>query len=242
MNLKNKKTVLNDEAAIYSHKEDTSEKEKWQSMSKRERWQYFKDYYLARIVVTIIVVAVIGSILKTMLTPRPEIVLSVAVINDSLHQPVYEELQKQFDELLLLDAETQETLFDTGYSIGNGDYQSWQKFTMYNAVGDLDVTLMPMSVFEECAPSGFFAPVAGHLPTDLYMALSEHLLESKLRDEDDNLIPDSETVLGICVDSSWAFKEQQRNESLVLAINAAPENAENIEKFLRFLFFPDDVK
>ena len=36
MNLKNKKTVLTDDAALYSHKEDVSEKEKWQSMSKKE--------------------------------------------------------------------------------------------------------------------------------------------------------------------------------------------------------------
>ena len=242
MNLKNKKTVLNDEAAIYSHKENTSEKEKWQSMSKSERWQYFKDYYLARIVVIILVVAVVGSIVKTMLTPKPEIVLSVAVLNDSRYQQTYDMLQQQFDELLALDEETQKTLFDTGYNIGNGDYQSWQKFSMYNAVGDLDVTIMPLSVFEECAPGGFFSPVAGHLPTDLYMALSEYMVEAKLRDEDGNLIPDSEAVLGICVDTSWVFEGQQRDESLVLAINAAPDNVENIEKFLRFLFFPDDVK
>ena len=39
MNLKNKKTVLNDDAALYSHKEDISEKEKWSTMSKKERWQ-----------------------------------------------------------------------------------------------------------------------------------------------------------------------------------------------------------
>lgn len=242
MNLKNKKTVLNDEAAIYSHKEDTSEKEKWKSMSNGERWQYFKDYYLARIVVTIIVVAVIGSVVKTMLTPKPDIVLSVAVINDSLYQQTYDDLQKQFEEVLALDAKTQKTLFDTGYNIGGGDYQSWQKFGMYNMVGDLDVTIMPMSVFEECAPGGFFSSVAGHLPTDLYMALSEHMVESKLKDEDGNLVPESEIVLGICVDSSPVFEGQQRNESLVLAINAAPKNEENIEKFLRFLFFPDDVK
>ena len=30
MNLKNKKTVLDDDAALYSHREDVSEKEKWQ--------------------------------------------------------------------------------------------------------------------------------------------------------------------------------------------------------------------
>ena len=44
MNLKNKKTVLGDDAALYSHKEDVSEKEKWENMSRKERLRYFADY------------------------------------------------------------------------------------------------------------------------------------------------------------------------------------------------------
>lgn len=241
MNLKNKKTVLNDEAALYSHREDVSEQEKWQNMTKKERWQYFKDYYLAKIVVTVIVLAVIGSILHTMLSPKPEVVLSVAVINDSPYYQTYENVQKEFDALLELDPETQKTLFDTGYSFEN-DYQSFQKFAMYNAVGDLDVTIMPLSVFETYAPQGFFSSVAELLPTDLYMSLSEYLLESKLKDNDGNLIPDSETVFGIKMDAVKIYEGQERLEPMVLAINAAPENVETIERFLRFLFFPDDVK
>ncbi len=241
MNLKNKKTVLNDEAALYSHREDVSEKEKWQNMSGKERWQYFADYYLVRIIVTVLVAAVIISILYTMLTPKPDIVLSVAVINDSVHYQTYEDVQKEFDELLSLDPETQKTLFDTGYSFEN-DYQAFQKFAMYNAVGDLDVTIMPLSVFETYAPQSFFSPIAELLPTDLYMSLSEYMLETKLRDADGNLIPDSETVLGISLGNSRFYAGQQYPEPMVLAINAAPENNQNIEKFLRFLFFPDDVK
>ena len=242
MNLKNKKTTLSDDAALYSHREDVSEKEKWENMTTKERLRYFVDYYLGKIVITIIVLAVVGSIAYTMLRPRPEIMLSVAVVEDGINQPLYDELKIKLEEAMGLNTEKQETVFDTGYYFSNGDYQSWQKFGRYNMVGDLDVTIMPMSVFEECAPGGFFSSVAGHLPTDLYMALSEHMVESKLKDEDGNLVPESEIVLGICVDSSPVFEGQQRNESLVLAINAAPKNEENIEKFLRFLFFPDDVK
>lgn len=241
MNLKNKKTVLSDDAAIYKHSEEISEKEKWQGMSKQERWQYFKDYYLAKIVVTILVLAVIGSILHTMLTPKPEVVFSVAIINDSLYQQTYEKMQEDFNSLLALDAETQQTLFDTGYGFGNGDYQSWQKFSMYNAVGDLDVSIMPLSVFEEYAPGNFFSPVTELLPTDLYMALSEYMLETKRKDDDGNLIPDSETVYGISLESIRLYEGQQRTEPMVLTINAAPSNKENIEKFLRYLFFTEDV-
>lgn len=242
MNLKNKKTVLNDEAAIYSHKQDATEKEKWQGMSKKERWQYIKDYYLMRAIVTLIIIISVVSIVKTMLEPKPEVLLSVAVVDDFFNEQTYEDLQAQFDALLGLDPETQETFFDTGYSLNGGNYQYWQKFSIYNAVGEIDVTLIPLSLFQEYATGGFFSPVAGHLPTDLYMALSEYMLEVPQKDEQGNPIPDSETVYGICVDSSWVFEGQERVEPFVLAFNAAPKNVDNAEKFIRFLFFPDDVK
>ncbi len=242
MNLKNKKTVLNDDAALYSHKEDVSEKEKWQAMSKKERWQYFADYYLGKIVAAVIILAVAGSILHTMLTPKPEVVLAVAVVNDGANQTLYENLQTKFNQWIALDEETQQTVFDTGYNFNNYDYQSWQKFSMYNMVGDLDVSIMPQTYFEQYAPGDYFSPVAAQLSSGLYAALSEHLLETGRQDEHGNLIPDSETVYGIDLSDSWLYAGQQLSEPMVLIINAAPENKENIEKFLTLLFFPDDVK
>ncbi len=241
MNLKNKKTVLNDDAALYSHREDVSEKEKWKTMSKKERWQYFADYYLMKIIVTIAVIAIVGSILHTMLTPKPEVVLSVAVVNDAANQLIYDTLQMKFNEVIALDEEKQQTVFDTGYNFTSGDYQSWQKFSMYNMVGDLDVSLLPKSLFEEYAPGGYFSPIAVHLSSGLYGMLSEYLLETKQQDENGALIPDSETVYGIDLSSTWIFKEQKKEEPMVLVINAAPENVGNIEKLLSLLFFPDDV-
>ena len=242
MNLKNKKTVLSDDAALYSHREDVSEKDKWQTMSTKERWQYFFDYYLAKIVITIIVLGVIGSILHTVLTPKPETQLAVAVVNDAANLALYEDLQAKFNAFIELDEEKQQTVFDTGYSFNNFDYQSWQKFSMYNMVGDLDVSIMPKSCFEQYAPGEHFSPVAMHLSSSLYASLADYMLETNKRDAEDNLIPGSETVYGIDLSSTWLYAGQQKEEPMVLVINLAPKNAENIEKFLTLLFFPDDVK
>ena len=242
MNLKNKKTVLGDDAALYSHKEDVTEKEKWQTMSVKERLRYFADYYLGKIVIIAIVLGVLGSILVTMLTPKPEVVLSVAVINDAANITLYEEAQAKYNAYIGLDEETQQTLFDTGYSLNEYDYQSWQKYSIYNMVGDLDVSILPYSYFEEYAPGEHFSPVAEKLSSGLYASLSEYLLEAKRADEDGNLIPDSETVYGIDISSSWLYDGIERSEPMVLVINVAPKNEKNIETFLNFLFFPDEVK
>ena len=242
MNLKNKKTVLNDDAALYSHKEDISEKEKWENMSTKKRWRYFFDYYLGKIVVAVIGLAIVGSIAYTMLKPSPETVLSVAIINEGINGPLYEDLQLEYQEYIGLDAETQQTMFDTGYNFNDYDYQSWQKYSIYNMVGDLDASIMPYSLFEQYAPDEYFAPVSMHLSSGVYSSLSDYLLEVKKRDTEGNVIPDSETVFGIDLSSTWLYAKEQREEPMVLVINLAPKNPENIEKLLTLLFFPDDVK
>ena len=242
MNIKNKKTVLSDDAALYSHREDVSEKEKWENMTTKERLRYFADYYLGKILITVIVVAALGSIAYTMLKPKPETVLSVAIINDAGNQAVYDELQARFEAYISLDAETQETFFDTGYAFDDYNYQSWQKFGIYNMVGDIDASIMTMSDFEEYAPGDYFSPVSAQLSSGLYGALSGYLLETMREDADGNVIPDSETVYGIDLSSTWLYKDCQTAEAMVLVINAAPKHMDNVEKLLNLLFFPDDVK
>lgn len=242
MNLKNKKTTLSDDAALYSHREDVSEKEKWENMTTKERLRYFADYYLGKILVTIIVLAVVGSIAYTMLRPRPDVMLSVAVVEDSIHQTLYDDLKIELEEAMGLESEKQETIFDTGYNFSNGDYQSWQKFSMLNLVGDLDVTLMPKSLFEEYAPGNYFSTVSPYLSDDLSAALKPYFMEVSLKNDDGTEIPDSKAVYGIELSSTLICQNVQREEPMVLVINAAPKHAENIDDFLSFLFFPDDAK
>jgi len=242
MNLKNKKTTLSDDAALYSHREDVSEKEKWENMTTKERLRYFADYYLGKIVVTIIVLAVVGSIAYTMLRPRPDVMLSVAVVEDGIHQTLYDDLKIELEEAMGLESEKQETIFDTGYNFSNGDYQSWQKFSMLNLVGDLDVTIMPKSVFEEYAPGNYFSTVSPYLSGSLSDELKPYFLEITLKNDDGTDIPDSKAVYGIDLSSTGICQNVQREEPMVLVINAAPKHAENIDDFLSFLFFPDDAK
>ena len=44
----NKKTILDDNASIYKKHSDRPKKESLKKMSKEEKWQYFKDYYLKK--------------------------------------------------------------------------------------------------------------------------------------------------------------------------------------------------
>ena len=239
MNLKNKKTALGDSAELYSQRGDISEKEKWETMNKKERLQYFADYYLAKIIVAGIVVGLLISFIVTALRPVPEKILSVAVVEDAANQDLYDELKTKLEEVLEIDAENEEIIFDTSHLLTAGDYQAWQKYDLYNAVGEIDASIMPKHVFEEYAPGSYFSPIEECLSGDLYAALESYLLESPVRDQDGVIIPDSETVYGIDISSTWLYENVQIEEPMILVINIAPKNVDNIEKFLTFLFFSE---
>ncbi len=241
MDLNGKKTVLNDESTIYKQKEELSEKEKIKRMTWLERLSYFKTYYLVKVIVVLIVVGVLGSILYTALSPKPERVISVAIIDSAIPLEKSLELQEKFETFIELDKETQETWFED-YDFKYEQKKALQRFVLYNASGDLDITIMPQSVFEKFAPLGHFAEITESLPTDLYMELSDYLVECKQEGDDGNLIEGSETVYGICLDSLWGLEGQNLEESVILSIGVSTVNEENIESFIRFLFSSEQVK
>ncbi len=241
MDLNGKKTVLNDESTIYKQKEELSEKEKIKRMTWLERLDYFRTYYLVKVIVVLISVCVIGSILYTALSPKPDRVISVAVIDNAIPLEKTIELQEKFETFMELDEKTQETWFE-GYDFEYEQKKALQKFVLYNASGDLDITIMPQSVFEKFAPLGHFAEITESLPTDLYMELSDYLVECKQEGDDGNLIEGSETVYGICLDSLWVLEGQKLEESVILSIGVSTVNEENIESFIRFLFSSEQSK
>ncbi len=241
MDLNGKKTVLNDESTIYKQKEELSEKEKIKRMTWLERLDYFRTYYLVKVIVVLIVVGVLGSIIYTALSPKPDRVISVAVIDSAIPLEKSMELQEKFETFIELDEETQETWFED-YDFEYEQKKALQKFVLYNASGDLDITIMPQSVFEKFAPLGHFAEITESLPTDLYMELSDYLVECKQEGDDGNLIEGSETVYGICLDSSWVLEGQKLEESVILSIGVSTLNEEHIESFIRFLFSSEQGK
>ena len=166
MDLNGKKTVLNDESTIYKQKEELSEKEKIKRMTWLERLDYFRTYYLVKVIVVLISVCVFGSILYTALSPKPDRVISVAIIDSAIPLEKTIELQEKFEAFMELDEKTQETWFED-YDFEYEQKKALQKFVLYNASGDLDITIMPQSVFEKFAPLGHFAEITESLPTDL---------------------------------------------------------------------------
>ena len=236
MQIEHKKTVLNDEAALYHHSEQISEKEKWAQMSGAQKWEHFKTYYLLKVVGVTAAVGLIVWILGTIFAPKKEVLFSVAIVNQALGHKEYLQVQEEFDAILELDPETQKTIFDGGYDFVYDEMNSVQKFALHNATGELDVAIMPMSEFVQYAVNGNFSPVEKHLAPKLYESLSAYLIESGVANTDGTIPKESICAYGICIDASWLYEENEPEEPVVLAIGYATQKDETIAKFLEYIF------
>ena len=138
-----KKTRLDDSAEIYNrHREEQSEKEKWKSMTPKEKYSYFKTYYLTKVLVGIAILACAVSLIYTMVKPRPDTLLYAAVIDYAMTDDMLDTVEAGFSEYINLDSQTQNLIFDNSFVLSSQtDYNIRQKFSTYLFAGELDVII-----------------------------------------------------------------------------------------------------
>ncbi len=236
MQIGNKKTALKDNAALYTHATDgLTEKEKMKSLTGRQKWIQFRDYYLLKIVAIIAVLVFIASLLFTVFGPKPDTVFYAAVCDYAAGLDEIEEMQKDFEAYIKIDPEKQETMFDSSFLFAADEYASTQKFAVYLAVGQISVAIMPESLFEKMAVNSYFKPMSEILPTDLYLKLNDRFVMSGTIDSDGNMISDSEKAYGLCLDGTRYFTNKLNSERTVLAVCVSWENVGICTDFIEFL-------
>ena len=154
-----KNTVLDDEAYIYNHNEDEKESDKWKKMNSRQKLAYFNDYYRNKIIIILIAVGLLAS-LHAILSPRPEVVVSIAVINDYWDETGMEKLREDLSKNLELTEGEKEIQIDDSYflqetGLGN-EAANTQRLVAKMAAGDINVIIADKTKFEEFAESGTF--------------------------------------------------------------------------------------
>ena len=233
-----KETRLDDSAAIYQNRKPKTEKQKLSEMNGKEKWQYFKDYYLKKVFVGAILLVFVGYFLYTVLSPKPETLLHVACANYVFSEEQIESLKYGFGEYLEMDPETQEIVFDSGYFLNGADYSSAEKLAVLFAAKELDVFIAPESNFTEYAFSGSMWSLSDQLPTELYSALSDKFFMSQVRQEEESIeeATGPSYVFGIYLDETELFKDYKNEDPPVLGIVLSGQNNENAVEFIRYLF------
>lgn len=233
-----KQSRLDDNASIYERRNEKSERQKLSEMNGKEKWQYFKDYYLKKTIVSVLLISFVGYFLYTVLSPKPETVLHIACANYQFSEEQIEKLEQEVTDYLGIDPNTEDVLFDPSYILSDFDYSSAEKLSVLAFARELDVLIVPESKFQEYAFSGSLWSLSDQLPTDLYSALSDKFYLSQVRQEEESYeeATGPSYVFGIYLDDIELFKDYPTEDPPVLGIVLSGKNNENAVEFIRYLF------
>ena len=172
MDIKFKKTRLDDDALIYQRSKDTVSKEDLKNLSPAQKLQYFKDYYAKKVLIVICIIIAVGSLLNSTVFNRSTCLLSLYFLNGC--QPE--------------DSEAMRTSLEEYIGIENkNDYVSVESFLLEDpqqnmaytarvAAGSADLIICSYEDFLEYAEKGFFSDLSEFLPAEHYASLSEKIL------------------------------------------------------------------
>ncbi len=235
-----KKTALDDDASIYQKRVEETEKEKWSKMNGGQRWQYFKDYYLLKVIVGSIAVVFVGFVVWSVLKPKDEIVLYVAVVDEQFDDEKEEALTQELNELFGVDGKRYKVFIDDLIYLDNGGMEKLQTLTYTDR---LDVIIADKENYQRLAGMGFFQAADQYLGEEKTAEYEEFFVEAAGYEENkelsfENVETGTGEVLpyGIDISGSERFSQVKNYlESPVLSFVVDNQNSEHAVEFLDYL-------
>ncbi len=225
---KSLKTTLNDDAAIYAKRDEKKPaSETFKELKGKEKWQFFKDYVLGKLIIGIIITAIVVSLLYSTFGPKPDMLYYVAVIDNPFYKDTVESMTADLTERYVSDKKKEEIKIDTDFYFSGDDYNSRMKFMTYIAGSTIDAAVFPSDEFASYADSETFSD----LETVLDASMIERLEPYWIRGGKDNKI----YALDITEFVSRQLDAQTSNKYYVASILNS-KNAERFEGLVAHMF------
>lgn len=235
MDIKYKKTKLDDDAVMYNKSKDTVTKEELKNLPFKKKLQYFIDYYAKAVIIGILIIAAVFSLLNTTIFNRSTCRLSLMFLNDCQIEDT-ESPAASLEEYFALENKNDYVSVE---NLNTSDYQMNMTFVTRIGADSTDLIICSRDSFTEQAEKGFLADLSEVLPEDLYDSLSGQLLEGKVAETDNegNVISYSEPMLmGIDVsDSSFLAECNLYCTDPVLCVVANAPNLDNAIKAVSYI-------
>lgn len=104
LNTKGKKTSLTEEASIYQKRQDDlSDKERIKNMTGKQKRDFFKTYYLPKLLVILAVAGVVFYIVWVDFINKSHIYMRCAILNESITDSTLTEFSDRFTDSMKMD-------------------------------------------------------------------------------------------------------------------------------------------
>ncbi len=235
MNIEDKKTALDDDSLLYQKRDDSLGKKDTSNLTRKQKVQYFKDYYLKALLVVIAVLILAGALIYNMFFRHQVDVLHIAFINgayvsdtDTMQNDLrdYYELTSK-DEYISLDY----------YNLD--DYTAQMKLSTFLGARVIDLMVCDEESFAQYSALGCFADLSEILPADVYAQYKDQIVMGHEEETDENFnviktYPDK--PYGIDITDNAVYRQYGGSEKKsILGIVASTERLENVMKFFTYI-------
>ena len=176
-NNENEKTTLEDDAAIYAKRDERPAKERFKDLRGEEKWQFFKDYILGKLIIGVVIAALLIHLLYSIFGPKPENIMYVAVIDDPFGSVYIDKMTAELTELFVRDPKKEEIRLDSDFYFVSNDYNLRMKLMTMIAGKDIDFIILPEGEFKLYMDSDIFADLSTVLTGERLKELEAYRVE-----------------------------------------------------------------
>jgi hypothetical protein len=218
------------------HDEIREQNAKLKNAPLKEKWAYFKEYYLKITLMIVIAVCFVGYLAYTMITAPRETAFAAYFINDT-GDSSDTELADSFAQYMGINTKKAECYIDAAqsYSTAEVDYDTYlsiQKTMAVIAGKDLDVIVGDETAATYYAQIECFYDVTQILPDDLMEKFKDKLFYAKVG-ESDEIVP-----VGIYITDAPKINEHYYyvGKDAIMGFVINSENIDTSIEFLRYIY------
>ena len=234
------KTVLDENADIYRARETKTASETFKTLKGKEKARYFVDYYLAKILIVVAIVALLGSVLYTTLKPKPKSIYYVAIVVTPFLPDAQTQFKEDLTKLLTADPDKEEVTFDANYSSLIADYNSGISYTMHMAAGEIDMVILTKDELKYQVNNEAFVPIDQVVSKSVYDQIpdsAKHKVVPTYPQDNGDFIEGEEDVYGLNISS---FLERingfETSDKYCVAFTSISQNKDKIDTIVKYMF------
>lgn len=218
-----------------------SEKTKWKEMTGRQRLQYFKDYYMLKAIVVVIILAVVVSLIRTITRNSREVLLSGYFINVTADEEFYTKLEDGYfsyregnPKKQQVDLGTDITISPAGNGMTQTDTANKAKVMALISGKLADYMIMDSSEFEEWNMEGVYADLSEVMTDEQLEELAPYLTEVT-DEETGNTYPAAIRLDETELAEEYDLTALYGDGSIYLVIMQGAPNLEEMSDFVNYI-------
>ena len=212
---------------------DGMTKEKWNNMNRKQKIEYFNNYYLKFVIIGVLIIAAIIYTIVSILTPSP-IAISGEILNTSIIKEGYE--QYLCEDFLAAEGFDKRATAVAQLGVMNHDendsYQTTMTIDVRMAAKDLDYFITDEEGLEIISDRGMLLDLSVLLDDDMMNEMSDRLVERKYPDD----TVDKNYVCAIEItDSEFINTYADKKGKYYIAVAVNSKRTENVVKMIQYL-------